>query len=128
MSRRTEVTEALVRILEDEIKEVAWFKRTVGAVRGKVMHGTVSCDKISYEWDTKGDRTATATYSIFITDDSSVDGVDVIADRIDEVLTANPSLDNWATDSVISEIVYGAAQGKTTVGVALITLKVDYDC
>lgn len=128
MSRREEVTEALIALLQEQITEVTdWKGAIVGAKRSKVVAGTVSCDRVRFGFDAKGEREATATYSIYVLDPSSVTSVDAIADHIDTVLTNNPDINKWATDSRIKEILFGVAQGCETAGLALITLEVKFD-
>ena len=128
MSRREEVSDALLELLKEEIPEVAdWKSAATGAKRGKEISGTISCDKIKFSLDAKGEREATATYSIYVLDPASITGVDTIADRIDAVLTANPNINRWATDSRVKEILFGVAQGRETAGLALITLEVKFD-
>lgn len=128
MSRREEVSEALLELLKEKIPEVTdWKSAATGAKRGKEISGTVSCDKIKFTLDAKGEREATATYSIYVLDPASITGVDNIADHIDAALTDNPDINKWATDSRVKEILFGVAQGRETAGLALITLEVKFD-
>ncbi|MDD3894914.1 MAG: hypothetical protein PHU36_07830, partial [Syntrophomonadaceae bacterium] len=99
MSRREEVSSALLELLKEEIPEVAdWKSAATGAKRGKEISGTVSCDRVRFGFDAKSEREATATYSIYVLDPTSVTGVDAIADHIDSVIMANPDINKWATD------------------------------
>ena len=127
MTRREEVTEAIKELLEEEIPDVEWLTLINGAKRGKAITGTITCDRISFANDCKGEREATAKYTIYILDNSSIEGVDAIADKADKVLTANPDLNRWATDSRIKEIVFGVAQGKEKSGLACIIFEVKFD-
>lgn len=127
MSRRTEVTEALLRILQDEAPEVSWNMAVTGAKRGKEVEGTVTCDRIRFEDEGKGEREATAEYSIYILDARSLESVDALADKVESILTANATLDNWATDSRVKMLVFGAPQGRPNVGLALIDFEVKFD-
>jgi hypothetical protein len=128
MSRREEVTKALIELMQEQITEVAdWKGAVIGAKRGQQITGTVSCDRISFAFDAKGEREATATYSIYVLDPTSVTGVDAIADHIVTALSANPSINRWATDSRVKEIIFGVAQGREASGLALITVEVKFD-
>lgn len=128
MSRREEVANALRELLQEEVQEVTDWKGTVkGVNRAKEITGTISCDRVKYGFDAKGDREATAEYSIWILDPGSDIGVDPIADHVDAVLTSDPTINRWATDSVVKEIIYGVAQGRETAGLACIIFEVKYD-
>lgn len=127
MSRREEVAAALLELLQEEVTEVVWQEAIKGVKRAKEVTGTISCDKVTYALDAKGEREATANYSIWVLDPNSENGVDSIADKVDAVLTANPTINRWATDSMVKEIMFGVAQGTATAGLACIILKVQYD-
>lgn len=127
MSRREEVTAAILELLEEEVPEVLWRTANAGAERNRQITGSINCDRISFTTDCKGEREATAQYTIYILDASSITGVDDIADRVDAILTANPDINNWATDSIVKEIIFGVAQGKKDSGVAIIIFEVKFD-
>lgn len=127
MTRREEVTAAIKELLEENIPDVEWLTLITGAKRGREITGTITCDRISYSNDCKGEREATAKYSIYILDNNSIEGVDAIADKVDKVLTANPDLNRWATDSRVKEIMFGVAQGKEKAGLAYIIFEVKFD-
>ena len=128
MSRREEVTAALLELLQTELPEVSWNEQLTGAVRGQNLQGTVSCDRISFERNAKNVRMATASYSIYMIDANSLDGVDTLADKIDSVLCENWHLGGIATNSVVKSIIFGAAQGKTNAGMALVEFDVLFTC
>lgn len=128
MSKREEVTQALVDLLAQELPEVNWSQQLTGAVRSKEIEGTVSCDRISFEYNAKNVRMATASYEIYLLDSETLDGVDALADKIDTVLCANWHLGGIATNSAVKEIIFGAAQGKANAGMALIAFDVIFTC
>ncbi len=127
MSRRQEVTDAIERILTDELPEIPWTVLVKGLKRSKQTEGTISCDEVTYSYEAKGCRNARATYSLCVL--SAGDGVDIdaIADRLDAVILKNPTLDNWATTARITQILFGVAQGRDEAGVFVATLDVTYD-
>jgi len=128
MSRRTEVQEAIRRILVDEVPEVAdWQTRLVGIERGTGLVGGISCDRVAFATAAKGEREATATYSIYLIDYGNSFDVDALADKADAAFAADPSLDGWATDSRVKRILYGAAPTRAPVCVACLELEVKYD-
>lgn len=128
MSRRAEVVAALLELLQEEVTEVSdWQDVVKGVKRAKDITGTISCDRVSYAFDAKGDREATAEFSIWVLDPNSESGVDPIADHIDQVLTDNPTLNRWATDSEVEKIIFGVAQGRETAGLACLIFRVRYD-
>lgn len=128
MSKREEVTKALMDLLGQEVPEVSWSQQLTGAARSKELEGSVSCDRISFEWNAKNVRMATASYSIYLLDANTLDGVDELADKIDSVLCEHWHLGGIAVNSAVKEIIFGAAQGKTNAGMALIEYDVIFDC
>lgn len=128
MSRREEVTQAIYRILTDEVPQIPWRVLVKGLSRGKGTEGSISCDNVQYTRDAKDMRQARAFYTIAAIAGSDGDDIDVIADAVDLSLMKNPTLDNWATDARITEILYGVAQGFPDQPVMFMaTLRVDYD-
>lgn len=128
MSRRTEITDVIMGLLQDQIPEVHWSSLVTGAGRSNKLEGTVSCDRITYVEMTKSGRKGVLTYSIYLLDTASVEGVDALADKLDALLTKYHDLGGWCIDSQVKEIVFGVAQGKSDAGMALITYEVYFDC
>ena len=127
MSRRQEVTDAIERILKDELPEVPWTVLVKGIKRSKQTEGTISCDEVNFSFDAKGSRNARALYSISaIASGNSVD-IDALADNLDKVILNNPTLDNWATTARITQIFLGVAQGREEAGAFIAYLDVTYD-
>lgn len=128
MSRRTEITDVIMGLLQDQMPEVHWSSLVTGAGRSNKLEGTVSCDRITYVEMTKSGRKGVLTYSIYLLDTASVEGVDALADKLDALLTKYHDLGGWCIDSQVKEIVFGVAQGKSDAGMALITYEVYFDC
>lgn len=128
MGRRQEVTDAIERILKDEIPEIPWTVLVKGFKRSKQTEGTISCDEVSFSDEAKGERTARAIYSICAISGAADDvNIDFIADKLDEVILNNPTLDDWATTAKITQILFGVAQGGVEAGAFIATLDVTYD-
>jgi hypothetical protein len=128
MSRRKEVQEAIVRILTDEVPEIAdWRGAVIGAARHRGLAGTVSCDRVRFKADTKDSREATALFSVYILDAEASGQAEDIADKACAALSKNPTLDNWATDSEVVQMLFGAPQGRPEAGLAVLELEVKFD-
>jgi hypothetical protein len=128
MTRRQEVADALIRILADEAPEIKnWRARVIGVSRGKEIEGAAACDRIKFADIAKGEREATATFIIYILDPANAFIVEDLADKIDKILTGNPTLDGWASDSRVKEIVFGVAQGIKDAALAALEFEVKFD-
>lgn len=92
MSRRTEITDVIMGLLQDQMPEVHWSSLVTGAGRGNKLEGTVSCDRITYVEMTKSGRKGVLTYSIYLLDTASVEGVDALADKLDALLARTNGL------------------------------------
>lgn len=123
--KRTEVDNAILSILQDNIPNVTWTKIFKGFQRGKGVIGSVVSDHIDFEYDAKEQRKATATYVIIITDSYNTDVVDSIADSVDELLD-NDDLNGIITIGDIKSIHYGASPNKSESGSALLIYEVKY--
>lgn len=66
MSRRQEVTDAIARILSDELPDIPWTVLVKGFKRSKQTEGTISCDEVTYSFDAKGSRNGRATYLLYL--------------------------------------------------------------
>lgn len=128
MSRRQEVTDAIARILSDELPDIPWTVLVKGLKRSKQTEGTISCDEVSYSFDAKGSRNGRAIYSVYVVAAGDSVDIDDVADRLDAVIFKNPTLDNWATTARVTQILFGVSQGQPQeAGVLLATLDVTYD-
>ena len=115
-------------LLQDQMPDVHWGSLVTGANRTNRLEGTLSCDRITYQEMTKNGRKGVLSFSIYLLDTQSIEGVDALADELDAILTQYPDLGGWCTDSRVKEIIFGAAQGRANVGVALISYEVYFDC
>ncbi len=128
MSKRTDITDVLMGLLKDQMPDVHWGSLVTGANRTSRLEGTVTCDRITYQEMTKSARKGVMTYSIYLLDTQSIEGVDALADELDALLTQYPDLGGWCTGSRVKEIIFGAAQGRANAGMALISYEVYFDC
>ncbi len=128
MSRRTEITDVIMGLLQDQLPEVHWNSLVTGASRTNRLEGTISCDRVTYVEMTKSGRKGVMSYSIYLMDTQSIEGVDALADKLDELLTRYDDLGGWCSGSRVKEIIFGVAQGKSNAGLALINYEVYFDC
>ena len=80
--RRKEISGAIRSHLESFVPAVKWIERLSGASRGKEVCGSITCDRVSYQWEDKTDLIATAIYSIYLIDAASTGTVDDLADEV----------------------------------------------
>ena len=123
--RRKEISGAIRSHLESFVPAVKWIERLSGASRGKEVCGSITCDRVSYQWEDKMDLIATAIYSIYLIDAASTGTVDDLADEVFMALHAE-DLGGAVIDSNVLQVVYGCAQGKPDVGVVMMEYKVEY--
>ncbi len=126
MSKRIEVTNAIIGLLKKKVPEANWNASITGVNRSSKLEGTVTCDRIEYNYEAYDVLTAKAVYSIYIVDMNSIEGVDDIADKA-FVLLNNSDLAGTITEGLVSKIIYGTAQGKQNAGVALLEYVVEYE-
>lgn len=123
--RRATVTQTIVDILKEAVPEVPWGVRFSGANRSKGVEGTVSCDRVSFEYDSKDSLVAKATYNIYILDANSTENVDELADKVFFVLN-DDDLDGVIICGDITQVQYGSMPGMPSSGVAVLTYVVEY--
>ena len=123
--RRNEVTQAIIECLKNAVPEVPWGVRITGANRSKVVEGSVTCDRVSFEYDSKDSLVAKATYLIYIIDPNSTENVDVLGDKVFFALN-NDDLDGVVICGDVTNITYGSAPGITGSGVVLLNYSVEY--
>lgn len=125
MNTRENVTAAILEIAKNTVPSVKWATKLVGANRGGDIEGSVSCDRIDYTYKAKGLTFAQASYSVYIVDVNSVDGVDGFADELFDALH-DSDLNGTCVKALITRVQYGAANGYPNVGVVLLTLEAQY--
>lgn len=123
--RRKEISGAIRSHLESFVPAVKWIERLSGASRGKEVCGSITCDRVSYQWEDKTDLIATAIYSIYLIDAASTGTVDDLADEVFMALHAE-DLGGAVIDSNVMQVVYGSAQGRPEVGIVMMECKVEY--
>lgn len=123
--RRAEVTQTIFDYLKTSVPEVPWSVRLSGANRSKEVEGTVSCDRVSFQYDTKDSLVAKAIYGIYILDANSTENVDALADKVFAVLN-NDDLGGVVICGDITQIQYGSKPGMAGSGVAMLTYVVEY--
>lgn len=128
MNRLHEVTDALLRILKDEVPEVDnWRYAVIGFNRSKQVEGTLSCDTVRFTSEDKDADMAVATYRIYIIMPDVQKMLEDVAFKTRAALRKNYDLDQWATDSMVKSIMFGVAQGQKDAGVAVIEYEVKFD-
>lgn len=123
--RRKEISGAIRSHLESFVPAVKWIERLSGASRGKEVCGSITCDRVSYQWEDKTDLIATAIYSVYLIDAASTGTVDDLADEVFMALHAE-DLGGAVIDSNVMQVVYGSAQGRPEVGIVMMECKVEY--
>ena len=68
MSKRTEVINALLRIVEEAVPSVPWSVNITGSNVSKNIEGTVSCDRVLFDQQARDLILATATFSVYVVD------------------------------------------------------------
>lgn len=123
--RRKEIGAAIRSLLETSVPTVSWTERLAGASRGKDVCGSITCDRVTYQWQDKTTLIATATYSIYLVDTPSSGTVDDLADEVFTALHSD-NLDGMVIDSNVLSVLYGSAQGKPDIGVVMMEYEVQY--
>lgn len=113
--RRKAVGEKILSMLEAALPDVEWSARVTGASRSGGACGSVTSDRISYNYDDKNSLIAEAVYMIYIVDVNSTEAVDEMADTAFTVLN-DDDLDGLAISSRVKQVIYGSPQGKPTAG------------
>ncbi len=124
-SKRKEITNAILGILEDELPDVTWSEYFKGFQRGKGVVGSVVSDRIDFVYDAKDQLVANAKYTIIIADSENTDTVDDIADEIFELLD-DDDLNGKATIGEVKSIMYASAPNRQEAGAVLIIYEVKY--
>lgn len=127
MSTRREVEEGLFSLLKDAFPQVHWNLERKGAARSAGLEGSLTCERVEFEWLDKQRKAATVTFSIFIIDAGNQVGADLLSDDIIEYLSENRTLGGLVFDSICNEVLYGQQQGRPDVSAALISFTVTYD-
>lgn len=125
MNKREIVTAAVLEIAAAAAPDVKWANKLTGANRSREKEGSVTCDRVEYIYKAKGMTFAEATFSIYLIDVNSVDGVDGLADAVFDALH-DSDLNGTCIKALVTKVQYGAAKDYPSVGIALLSLDVQY--
>lgn len=129
-NRLHQVTDALIAILSDEMPDIIWKEAVVGAIFPKELTGYVICDRMAFENISKLDYKVKATYLIQIIcpdTKAEVRRIEDLALQVRKILTKNYTLDNWAQNGMITDIIFGTATGNSKIGTAIINYEVAFE-
>ena len=124
-SKRKEVENAILNMLETNFPNVTWVKIFKGFQREKGVSGSLVSDRTNFEYDAKNQLVATARYTVIIADPDNTDTVDDIADEVFELLD-NDDLNGTVTIGEVKSIAYASAPTKAEAGAVLIDYEVKY--
>lgn len=115
MNRLHEVANALNAILMDEVPEIPWVERVQGLNVPTELEGTFSCNGVTFSRSTVTSTECKADYVLYIIDPSEGKDdpryIETLALKVRDVLSANSTLDNYATNSYVSGITFGTSRG-----------------
>ncbi|MBR6635948.1 MAG: hypothetical protein IKK97_00705 [Phascolarctobacterium sp.] len=123
--RRAEVTNAILTTLQANVPAVPWSAKVFGAATSNKVEGTIACDRVEYQYDSKNSLVATATYYVYIVDVNSTNDVDGLADAVFQCLN-NDDLAGVLIVGDIVRISYGVAPGKANSSAVLMEYVVQY--
>lgn len=123
--RRTEVTNAILAALQANVPDIPWSAKVFGAATSNKVEGTIACDRVDFQYDTKNSLVTTATYYVYIVDVNSAVDVDGLADAAFQCLN-NDDLGGVLIVGDVVRISYGVAPGKPTSSAALLEYVVKY--
>jgi len=127
------ISNYILELLKQELPEIKWDEKVLGAVFPKETTGLIYCDSLEFQHTGKTISKAKAIYGIDIIgpnpkgEELKTRPVENIALRIREILTKDYSLGNWALYSSVDRIIFGAPAGMNTVGRALIMYTVEFE-
>ncbi len=124
--RRTEVTNAILETLQANVPSVPWTSKVSGVATSNAVEGTVACDSVTFEYDSKDNSVvANATYYVYIVDLNSTTDVDGLADEVFQCLN-NDDLGGVLIVGDVVRINYGLAPGKPKSSAVLLEYRVKY--
>ena len=124
-TKRKEVEDAIMGVLESNVPNVKWSKIFKGFKREKEISGSLVNDSTDFEYDAKNQLKATARYVVIIADPNNTDTVDNLADEVFELLD-NDDLDGTVIIGEVKSIIYASAPTKSEAGAALLNYEVKY--
>ena len=124
--RRTEVTNVILETLQTNVPSVPWTSKVSGVATSNSVEGTVACDSVTFEYDSKDiSVVANATYYVYIVDLNSTVDVDGLADEVFQCLN-NDDLGGVLIVGDVVRINYGLAPGKPKSSAVLLEYRVKY--
>ena len=124
--RRAEVTNAILETLQVKVPSVTWTSKVAGVATSNAVEGTVACDSVTFEYDSKDiSVVANATYYVYIVDLNSTVDVDGLADEVFQCLN-NDDLGGVLIVGDVVRINYGLAPGKPKSSAVLLEYRVKY--
>lgn len=124
--RRAEVTNAILETLQANVPNVPWTSKVSGVATSNAVEGTVACDSVTFEYDSKDiSVVANATYYVYIVDLNSTVDVDGLADEVFQCLN-NDDLGGVLIVGDVVRINYGLAPGKPKSSAVLLEYRVKY--
>ena len=124
------ISNYILELLKQEMPEIKWEEKVLGAVFPKEMTGLVYCDSLEFQDAGKMMSKAKAVYGIDIICPNpklKTRPVENMALHIREILAKDYSLGGWALNSSVDRIIFGTPAGMNTVGRALILYTVEFE-
>lgn len=123
--RRAEVTNAILEALQAGVPDISWTAKIAGVATSNKVEGTIACDRVTFEYDSKNSLVANATYFVYIVDLNSTNDVDGLADAAFQCLN-NEDLGGVLIVGDVVRINYGIAPGKPNSSAVLLEYAVKY--
>ncbi|SUP42249.1 hypothetical protein [Veillonella criceti] len=123
------ISDAIDAILSEKLPHIPFKQEVLGPTYPKELTAYICCDTISYEKQNKGCEIGMATYTIQIicpNPKGITNEIEGYAMDVCEVLRNEYTLDDWAMDSHVKKVIFATPAGISTIGVAVITLEVEY--
>lgn len=127
------ISNYILELLKQEMPEIKWEEKVLGAVFPKETTGLVYCDSLEFQNTGKTISEAKAVYGIDIIcpnpkgEELKTRPVENMALHIREILAKDYSLGGWALNSSVDRIIFGTPAGMNTVGRALILYTVEFE-
>ncbi len=124
------VSNYIIELLRQEMNEVIWEEKTLGAVFPKELTGFIYCDSLEFLDIGKSNMKAKAVYGIDIicpNPKMQTRPIEQLALKTRKILTSDFTLGNWALTSSVERIVFGTPAGMNTIGRALLLYTVYFE-
>lgn len=127
------ISNYLLEFLKQEMPEIKWEEKVLGAVFPKETTGLIYCDSLEFQNTGKTISKAKAVYGIDIicpnpkNTEPETRTIENMALNVRQILTKDYSLGGWALFSSVDRIIFGTPAGMNTVGRALIMYTVEFE-